>query len=240
MPAAAEIIAKNLFRVRGCVERAADRVKRDPAEITIVAVSKTHPAESIRAAYGLGLRHFGENRVQEWEAKRGKLIDCDGATWHMIGHLQGNKVARALQLFDRVDGVDSIQQIRVIERCAEGSRPFPILLEVRMDTSHAKTGFEQEDIPAAVEAALASPKIELRGLMCIPAYFDDPDKARVYFRALSELRDNLVLRYERPLPVLSMGMSHDFEVAIEEGATEIRLGTALFGAREPHKAVSNH
>ncbi len=237
MPASAETIAKNLYRVRECIARAADRVGRNPKEITIVAVSKTHPAEAIRAAYEAGLRHFGENRVQEWEAKRDRLKDLD-ATWHMVGHLQSNKVARAVQLFDTVDSVDSIAQIHDLEQSLNGNRPLPILLEVRMDPAKAKTGLEKVGVPAAVEAAFASPKIELRGLMCVPPYFDVPDQARMFFRALRELRDDLVFRYERPLPVLSMGMSHDFEAAIEEGATEIRLGTALFGERQPLKAES--
>ncbi len=227
----------NLHRVRECVARAAHRVGRNLDEITIVAVSKTHPAEAIRVAYEAGLRHFGENRVQEWEGKRGRLNDLD-ATWHMIGHLQGNKIARAVQFFDAIDSVDSIAQIHDIERYVKGSSPLPILLEIRMDLASAKTGFEKEKVPAAVEAAFSSSKVELRGLMCIPPFFDVPDQARVYFRALRELRDNLVLRYERPLPVLSMGMSHDFETAIEEGATEIRLGTALFGARQQLTAAS--
>ncbi len=225
--------------MRECIARAADRVGRNPEEITIIAVSKTHPAEAIRAAFEAGLTHFGENRVQEWEGKRGRLSDLD-ATWHMIGHLQGNKVARAVQLFDEVDSVDSIGQIHVIERVVKGSRAYPIVLEVRMDQATAKTGFEKETVPSAVEAAFASPKIDLRGLMCIPPLFDVPDQARVFFRALRELRDELVFRYDRPLPVLSMGMSHDFETAIEEGATEIRLGTALFGQRQSQKTESAH
>jgi pyridoxal phosphate enzyme (YggS family) len=231
MPAMAETIAKNLHRVRECIALAADRGGRNADEITIIAVSKSHPAEAIRAAYEAGLRHFGENRVQEWEGKRGHLNDLD-ATWHMIGHLQRNKLSRAVQLFNAVDSVDSIQQINDIERFVKGSRPLPILLEVRMDQASAKKGFEKEKVPAAAEAAFASQKIELRGLMCIPPYFDVADQARVFFRGLRELRDELAFRFERALPVLSMGMSHDFEVAIEEGATEIRLGTALFGPRQ--------
>ncbi|HEV3220418.1 MAG TPA: YggS family pyridoxal phosphate-dependent enzyme [Candidatus Acidoferrales bacterium] len=237
MQSYAEIIAKNLLRVRACIARAANRVRRDPDGITIVAVSKTHPAGAIRAAFDAGIRHFGENRVQEWEAKRGLLHDVT-ATWHLIGHLQSNKTARAVELFDVVDSVDSIPQIQQLERFVKDGRRLPILLEVRMDAANAKTGFAKDNVPPAVEAAFAAPKIELRGLMCIPPFFDVPDQARVYFRGLRELRDSLVLRYDRPLPVLSMGMSHDFEIAIEEGATEIRLGTALFGPREPLKVDS--
>jgi PLP dependent protein len=231
MPAMAEMIAKNLHRVHECIERAADRAKRDPGEITIVAVSKTHPAEAIRAAYEAGLRHFGENRVQEREAKRDQLKDIK-ATWHMIGHLQGNKVARAVENFDTVDSVDSVARIRDLERLVKGTSRLPILLEIRMDAAQTKTGIERKDVPAAVEAGFASTKVVLRGLMCIPPFFDVPDQARMYFRTLRELRDELVFRNERPLPVLSMGMSHDFETAIEEGATEIRLGTAIFGERQ--------
>jgi hypothetical protein len=157
----------------------------------------------------------------------------------MIGHVQSNKLIRAVQYFDRMDSVETLSQIQRIDRSVKAGRRFPILLEVRMDPANTKTGFEQEAIPAAVEAAFASPKIELRGLMTIPPPFDEPERVRVYFHELRKLRDQLVLRYERPLPVLSMGMSHDFEVAIEEGATEIRLGTALFGPRETYKAVPN-
>ena len=228
------MIGKNVHRVRQCIGRAADRAKRNPEEITIVGVSKTHPAEAIRAAYEAGLRHFGENRVQERERKRAQVSDLK-ATWHMIGHLQGNKVARAVELFDAVDSVDSIARIRDLERSVKGSGRFPILLEIRMDAAKTKTGLEKKDVAAAVEAAIASTKVELRGLMCIPPFFDVPDQARMYFRNLRELRDELVFRYERALPVLSMGMSHDFETAIEEGATEIRLGTAIFGERQPLK-----
>lgn len=235
MPAMAEMIAKNLHRVRECIERAAERARRSSGDITIIAVSKTHPAEAIRAAYEAGLRHFGENRVQEREAKRAQVNDLD-ATWHMIGHLQGNKVARAVENFDTVDSVDSIARIRDLERSVKGSSRLPILLEIRMDAAKTKTGLEKKDVPAVVEAAFASSKVELRGLMCIPPFFDVPDQARVYFRSLRELRAELVFRYERPLPVLSMGMSHDFETAIEEGATEIRLGTAIFGQRQPLKS----
>jgi pyridoxal phosphate enzyme (YggS family) len=233
----AETIAKNLHRVRECIARAASRVGRNPSGITIIAVSKTHPAEVIRVAYEAGLKHFGENRVQEWEGKRDHLNDLD-ATWHMIGHVQRNKLGRAVQLFNSVDSVDSLQQINDVERFVTGDRPLPILLEVRVDQASAKTGFEKDGVPAAVEVAFASKKIELRGLMCIPPYFEVADQARVFFRGLRELRDELVSRYERTLPVLSMGMSHDFEVAIEEGATEIRLGTALFGPRQTTKAES--
>jgi pyridoxal phosphate enzyme (YggS family) len=237
MSAMAEMIAKNLHRVRECIERAAERAKRNPGEITIIAVSKTHPAEAIRAAHAAGLRHFGENRVQEREAKRAQVDDLK-ATWHMIGHLQGNKVARAIENFDTVDSVDSIARIRDLERLVKGSCRLPILLEIRMDAANTKTGLEKKDVPAAVEAGFASTRVELRGLMCIPPFFDVPDQARMYFRALRELRDELVFRYERPLPILSMGMSHDFETAIGEGATEIRLGTAIFGERQATKTES--
>jgi pyridoxal phosphate enzyme (YggS family) len=237
MPALAEMIAKNLHRVRECIARAADRANRNPDEITIIAVSKTHPAEAIRAAYEAGLTHFGENRVQEREVKRDQLNDLH-ATWHMIGHLQSNKVARAVEFFDTVDSVDSISRIHDLERFVKGSRRLPILLEVRMDAAMTKTGLEKKEVPAAVEAAFASSKVELRGLMCIPPFFDVPDQARMFFRALRELRDDLVFRFERSLPVLSMGMSHDFEAAIEEGATQIRVGTAIFGERQPLKSES--
>jgi pyridoxal phosphate enzyme (YggS family) len=224
--------ASNLCRVRECIARAAANVGRKPEEVTLIAVSKTHPAEAIRAAYEAGLRDFGENRVQEWETKYEQVKDLD-AHWHLVGHLQRNKVPRALKLFHFVDSVHSLDLVRRMNTAPHHAGPTPILLEVRMDTAPAKSGFNPDEVPDIVGAVIAMPHLNLRGLMCVPPYFDDPDQARPYFRRLRELRDALARRYDHPLPTLSMGMSHDFEVAIEEGATEIRLGTALFGARPP-------
>lgn len=239
-------IFENVATVRGRMARAASRAGRRPEEITLVGVSKTFSAEHIRAAYESGVRHFGENRVQEWESKQPLLSDLD-ATWHLVGHLQSNKAVRAARLFHAIDSLDSVELARkldrasVLEAAAAGtqdlaplhSRPdkLRVLLEVRLAPEAAKTGVEEAELTALVEAVLGCSHLELRGLMCIPPFAVDQDGVRPFFRRLRELRDALTKRLARPLPELSMGMSHDFEAAIEEGATQVRIGTALFGAR---------
>jgi pyridoxal phosphate enzyme (YggS family) len=247
--------AENLARVRERIEHAASRAGRQAEGITLIAVSKMHSAAQIRALYDSGVRHFGENRVQEWESKRANLADLD-ATWHMIGHLQSNKAARTVRLFDCVDSVDSVGLAERLDRARKdfntevaestkkngaeekrtgqgGDARLRVLVEVMLDPGGTKSGVAEGDLPVLVEAVLGLPHLELRGLMGVPPYFDDPEKARPYFRRLRELRDSIRARLENNvLPALSMGMSHDFEVAIEEGATEIRVGTALFGERE--------
>ncbi len=297
-------IAANVERVHQRIAAAARRCGRRPEEITLVAVSKTFSAEGIREAYAVGVRHFGENRVQEWESKQPLLGHLD-ATWHLVGHLQSNKAARAARLFDAIDSLDSIELARKLDRvvgelarqsatsadrtraasgrgltCPEpaaagrGSRAaeavvqqgasapeapsaplgttnamrLRVLLEVRLDPKETKSGVEEHDLPRLAEAVVALPHLELRGLMCIPPYSDDAEQVRRYFRKLREfcdaLRQHLAWHAERspaprgagrseesPLPELSMGMSQDFEVAIEEGATQVRLGTAIFGPR---------
>ena len=252
MSAEVSTIAANLAGVRERIERAASRAGRRTEDITLVGVSKVHPAERIRELYEAGVRHFGENRVQEWESKRALLSDLD-ATWHLIGHLQSNKVARAVQLFHAIDSVDSIVLAQRLERAkkefttegtegterreesrslARGER-LRVLIEVRLDPMAAKSGVSDAELPRLVEAVLPLPYLELRGLMGVPPYFEDAEKVRPYFRRLREFRDALRVKLGGEiLPVLSMGMSHDFEVAIEEGATEIRVGTALFGERK--------
>jgi pyridoxal phosphate enzyme (YggS family) len=245
-------LAENLARVRVRMERAASRAGRRAEDITLIGVSKTHPAARIRELYEAGVRHFGENRVQEWESKHAGLSDLD-ATWHLIGHLQSNKVARAARLFHTVDSVDSAALAERLERAKkefntegtestekrEESRSMAregrlrVLIEVKLDSGTTKTGVSGEELPRLVETVLHQPHLELRGLMGVPAYFDDAEKARPHFHRLRELREAIHAQMGRELlPVLSMGMSHDFEVAIEEGATEIRVGTALFGERE--------
>jgi len=248
-------IAENLARIRERIERAASRAGRPAEQITLVAVSKTHPAERIREAHGAGLRHFGENRVQEWETKCASLSDLD-ATWHLVGHLQGNKATRAAQLFHSIDSVDTLALAERLERArkvfttegtedtekkrasvsssdaANGDR-LRVLIEVKLDPGAAKFGVGEDQAPRLVETVLRLAHVELFGLMGVPPYLEDAEKVRPYFRRLRELRDNLRTQFGAgTLPVLSMGMSHDFEVAIAEGATEIRVGTALFGARE--------
>jgi pyridoxal phosphate enzyme (YggS family) len=225
-------IAANVERVRERIAQAAERAGRRAGDVTIVAASKTFPAEAIRAAYDAGLRHFGENRVQEFESKRGRLGDLD-TTWHLIGHLQSNKARRAVQLFDRVDSVDrlSLAQKLGSAAAAEG-RILPVLMEVHLGVEETKSGVEEAGLAALAEGVAALAHLELLGLMTIPPYFEEAEGVRPYFRKLRKLRDGLSSRLGHALPVLSMGMSHDFEVAIEEGATEVRVGTAIFGERK--------
>ncbi len=228
-----EQIRDNLLRVQERVAAAARKAGRRSAEITLIGISKTKPAEAIRAAYEAGLRHFGENRVQEWEGKRAALGDLQ-ATWHLVGHLQSNKAARAAGLFHSVDSLDDFALAQRLERAREGpndARKLRVLLEVRVEAEESKSGVKVEEVAALAEKVVALSHLELTGLMCIPPFLEDTEKVRPYFRRLSELRDSLVRKLGRDLPVLSMGMSHDFEVAIEEGTTEVRVGTAIFGSR---------
>jgi PLP dependent protein len=231
MSAVTSLIAENLERVRERVARAAARAGREASDITIVAVSKTFPAAAIRSAFEAGLRHFGENRVQEWGSKEPELRDL-AATWHLVGHLQSNKVRRAAHLFTRVDSVDSIALARKLDAsAAEEQKTFPVLIEVHLSEEAAKSGVAESESSALAEAIAGMTRLELLGLMTVPPYFDDPERARPYFKKLRDLRDGLSRTLGKSLPILSMGMSHDFEIAIEEGATEIRIGTAIFGER---------
>jgi hypothetical protein len=220
----------NLVRIRACIARAAEKSGRRPEEVTLIAATKTQSAETIRMAYAAGIRHFGENRVQEWEDKK-PLLDDLPATWHLIGHLQRNKVSRALRLFHSLDTIDTLALARKLDLESPVNQRLPVLIEILMDPVVSKTGLAQEELPETADAILSMAHLELRGLMCVPPFFEEPGQSRVFFRRLRELRDALERRYLTRFPVLSMGMSHDFETAIEEGSTQIRLGTALFGAR---------
>jgi PLP dependent protein len=224
-------IAENLTPIRERIARAAQHAGRRAEEITIVAVTKTHPADAIIPAYDAGLRHFGENRVQEFESKTAALANLK-ATWHLIGHLQSNKAARAARLFDRIDSVDSLALAQRLDASAAAeNKKLGVLIEVHLSNETTKSGVSEAELPALAESIATFPYLRLQGLMTIPPFVDDPASARPFFRKLAALRDQLSRNLARPLPTLSMGMSHDFEIAIEEGATEIRLGTALFGAR---------
>jgi PLP dependent protein len=228
------VLRENVARVRERIATAARRGGRREEDVTLIAVSKTHSAEAIRAAWEAGVRHFGENRVQEWEGKRGGLEDLE-ATWHLIGHLQSNKAGRAARVFDCVDSVDDFALAQRLDRAREevgGAERMRVLIEVRVAEEETKSGVSAAEFPVLAEKIVALERLELAGLMCIPPYLEEPEQVRPYFRRLRELRDAVTGRIGRELPVLSMGMSHDFEVAIEEGATEVRVGTALFGARE--------
>jgi len=221
-------IAAKVEQVRRRIAAAAQRCGRSSEEIVVVGVSKTFPAEAIREAYAAGIRHFGENRVQEWESKRPLVADLDAA-WHLVGHLQSNKASRAARVFHTIDSVDSVALAQKLDRAV--TRRLEVLLEVRLDPKETKNGVDEHELYALAEAVLRMAHLQLRGLMAIPPYFDDPEQVRPYFRKLRELGDGLSGRLGCSLPELSMGMSHDFEVAIEEGATQVRLGTAVFGPR---------
>jgi pyridoxal phosphate enzyme (YggS family) len=248
MGSTAEEIAKNFSDVLQRIDMAASRAGRQAKEITLVAITKTHPTSKILSLYEAGARHFGENRVQERESKLADTVNLD-ATWHMIGHLQKNKVVRVPRMFDSVDSVDSIALAEKLDRAASeflrgknengdlNLHPYDtrlrVLIEVKMDPEPSKSGALDENVPRLVEAILRMPHLNLQGLMGVPPYFDNAEDARPYFRHLRELRDSIRNEFgAQLLPVLSMGMSHDFEIAIEEGATEVRVGTSLFGQRE--------
>ena len=191
----------------------------------LVAVTKTQPPERIREAYEAGQRYFGENRVQEFEAKRPQL-ELAGARWHLVGHLQSNKARRAAQLFDVVETVDSVRLARRLhDAAAELGRRLPVLLEVKLSPEPTKAGCPEAEVEALAREVAALPQLELRGLMTMPPYTENSEGARPYFQRLRQWAARL------GLAELSMGMTHDFEVAIEEGATIVRVGTAIFGER---------
>jgi PLP dependent protein len=224
-------IASNVERIQERIARAAERSARRPEEIVLVAASKTFPAEAIRAAYDAGIRAFGENRVQEWEGKQPDLTDIK-PSWHLIGHLQSNKARRSSRLFDWIDSVDDVElAMKLDDAVAETNEWLAILIEVQVDPTETKSGVAQVDLPALAEAVIQMPHLQLRGLMAIPPFCEDPRDARPYFRRLRRLRDDLEQHLGRSFPELSMGMSHDFEIAIEEGATQVRVGSAIFGER---------
>ena len=226
-------IRENLQQVLHKVETAAARASRNLEEILLIGVSKTHPAEAIRDAYDAGLRHFGENRVQEWEGKLGALADLQ-ATWHLIGHLQSNKAARAAKAFHSVDSVDDWALAQRLDRAqAEKgtNQRLRVLIEVHMGGEETKSGVSEADLPQLGERIQTLPHLDFGGLMCIPPFRENPDEVRPFFATLRRLKEQLESRLGRALPVLSMGMSHDFEAAILEGSTEVRVGTAIFGTR---------
>lgn len=216
-------IAENIARVRERVQAAARRAGRDPGEITLMAVSKTVEPERIRQAYEAGVRVFGENRVQEFERKVPDLRGLAGAEWHLIGHLQSNKAKRAAELFGAVDSVDSLKLARKLDEAAED--PLPVLVEVNIGGEEAKSGVGPNSAELGELLSEKFKKVVVRGLMAIPPFSDDPESTRPYFRKMRELQEELGLE------ALSIGMSHDFEVAIEEGSTCVRVGTAIFGER---------
>ncbi len=228
-------VAENLARINERIALAATKVNRQPQEITLIGVSKTHPADAIREAHSAGLRHFGENRVQEWEGKRARLVElASSCTFHLIGHLQSNKAARAAKYFDRVDSVDDFLLAQKLDRVTAEKLPsakLPVLIEVHLGGEETKSGVPEEGLTQLAEQILLLPHLSLQGLMCIPPFADNPEEVRPYFAQLRSFQEKLQSHLHYKLPVLSMGMSHDFEIAIQEGSTEVRVGTALFGTR---------
>ena len=222
--------AANLENIRRRITAACGRAGRAPDSVTLLAVSKSHPPETIRAAADCGQLLFGENKIQEAKAK---IPLCPGkCRWHFIGHLQSNKVRDAVELFEMIQGVDRLSIAQEInKRCEPAAKRMPVLLEVNVAGEASKSGYAPEKLLAELAALNRLPRIEVRGLMTVPPWAPDAEKARPHFRRLRELKGQCEEILGAPLPHLSMGMSGDFEVAIEGGATLVRIGTALFGAR---------
>ncbi len=220
----------NLMVIQQRIHAACARAGRDASAITLLAVAKTHPPESIATAVNCGLTHFGENKVQEAKAK---IPLCPGkARWHFIGHLQSNKVRDAVELFEMIQAVDSLDLAREIsKRADQAAKTMPVLLEVNVAGEASKFGYEPGRLLAEIRELSALPRLEVHGLMAIPPFCPVPEQSRPYFQRLREIKAGAEKTLDYPLPHLSMGMSGDFEVAIEEGATIIRIGTALFGER---------
>jgi pyridoxal phosphate enzyme (YggS family) len=229
-------IAENIVLVRERIAAAARRVGRNPDEVTLMGVSKTFPVESIREAYSAGLRVFGENRVQEFSGKATALRDLSDSEWHLIGHLQTNKAAKAVELFHAVDSVDSVRAAEKLNSMAAGAgKTLPVLIEINIGGESAKSGvaLSSDELELLLQGAPRWGNLKIRGLMTVPPYTEDPKGSRAYFRQLRQIRDGIAARGlpKIGMAVLSMGMSHDFEVAIEEGSTCVRVGTAIFGER---------
>ncbi len=218
-----ETLQQKLDLVQQRIHHACARANRNPGEVRLLAVTKIFPAEIIREAWAIGLREFGENYVQEMENKAAAVADLAGARFHLIGHLQSNKTKKASQFFQTIDSVDSVKLARRLD--AEGI-PLDITVEVKLSQEEAKTGADAANLADIVEAVRTSQNLRLKGLMTVPPWSADVELSRPYFAKLRELAARHAIQE------LSMGMSHDLEVAIEEGATWVRVGTALFGKRK--------
>lgn len=229
-------LAANLVQVRRRIAAACERAGRDPASVTLLAVSKGQPPEVVRAAADLGLTLFGENKVQE---ARAKIPLCPGRLhWHLVGHLQTNKARDAVQWFEMIQSVDSLRLAEELQKQAEkAAKTLPVLIEVNVAGEASKFGYRPEQLLAELPALNAFPRLEIRGLMTLAPWTPEPEKVRPVFRRLRELKTECEQRLGAPLEHLSMGMSGDFEVAIEEGATLVRIGTALFGPRPARAAA---
>jgi len=229
-------LSENIAFVQERVSAAARRAGRTPREVTLMGVTKTQSPERIREAYAAGLRVFGENRVQEFAGKAGALADLAGAEWHMIGHLQTNKAATAAELFHAVDSVDSVKLAEKLDASArEMGKKLPVLIEINVGGEAAKSGVaaDSQELANLLASAARFECLQFCGLMTVPPFAEDPQEARPFFRRLRELSEKIAARRLPGIQthVLSMGMSHDFEVAVEEGSTCVRVGTAIFGER---------
>jgi PLP dependent protein len=229
-------IERNIAAVRGRIEAGARRAGRAPDEIALMAVTKTQPPERIREAYAAGQRLFGENRVQEFASKAEALDDLGDAEWHMIGHLQTNKAVKTAELFQAVDSVDSLKLAQKLDAAGRSiGKNIDVLIEINIGGEAAKSGLVpgSHELDQLLNSASQLAALRIRGLMTVPPFTEDPEGARSYFRKLRQLRDSIAARQLSAVTMdeLSMGMSHDFEVAIEEGSTCVRVGTAIFGAR---------
>jgi hypothetical protein len=238
-----EELERNLAQVEETIEAACRRGQRSRSEITLIAVTKMHPPEAIAAIAELGVTHIGENKVQEFDSKQSEWTTLRASHRlhaHLIGHLQSNKAARAATLFDAIDSVDSLRLAERLEAgAAANDRILPVLIEIKLSEEESKSGLgpQSVELEQLLDRLPSLTHLNLRGLMTVPPYLRDAEAVRPYFRQLRELRDAYAQRHPRlQLNALSMGMTHDYAVAIEEGATEIRLGTALFGARDYGRA----
>jgi pyridoxal phosphate enzyme (YggS family) len=229
-------VAENIAAIRERIARAAAKVGRSADTIALMAVSKTVGPERITEAYTAGLRIFGENRVQEFEGKFAAFSELKDAEWHLIGHLQSNKAKKTAELFRSVDSVDSLRLAEKLNQAAaEANKKLEVLIEIKVGEEESKAGIplDSPELESLLRAAPQLANLQIRGLMTVPPFTEDPEGARSYFRLLRDLRDTIAAR-KLPgiqMDVLSMGMSHDFEVAIEEGSTCVRVGTAIFGER---------
>jgi pyridoxal phosphate enzyme (YggS family) len=232
---AQELLAVRLAGIRGQIEAAAQNAGRAADEVTLVAISKTHPASAVRTLIELGATEIGENRVQEAEQKIPE-IGRDRARWHLVGHLQANKARRAVDLFDVIHSLDSVALAGRLDRiCIEKQKDsLPVLIQVDLGHEETKSGIDELELNHLVSSLGPLTRLKLIGLMTLPPFFDNPEQSRPFFRRLRELRDELAARgaFGDRKGELSMGMTHDFAVAIEEGATMVRIGTAIFGERE--------
>jgi pyridoxal phosphate enzyme (YggS family) len=234
-------IAENVARVRERIEAASRRAGRESREVALMAVTKTVSPERIREAYEAGVRLFGENRVQEFAGKSAALSHLEGAEWHMIGHLQSNKSRAAAELFAGVDSVDSLRLLQRLNSAAgELGKKLPILIEINIGGEAAKSGVaaDSAELEQILSGAVDCESVEIHGLMTVPPYSEDPEQSRPFFKRMRALRDQIAAkRLSRvSMGTLSMGMSHDFQVAIEEGSSCVRIGTAIFGERASPQA----